>query len=496
MSSTAINRNGNWFALGVLFVWTGCTGPSTPGVPANDAVRVPDALRAAVKEQVALMVERGTTPRWAGAVLDERAVEAFKPGTPEPAYFQFRLTRNGSPAGYIIARNLNPPTKDLLVRFAEEGQSPIDDAVASAHGQSIRTIYLLDAFAAAAEDAQGNLLGDPQRKFLFDGADGARRAGSWQELKAAAPRSGPQLTPQTTINECAGCSYTPQYAVTHYSDVGGAIPIFSQLAPNQWPNTSSCWSGCGPEAWTMVLAWISNEAARNPSGPWGQYAGLGGAMPTAAAGQPMYDTPYGVANLPAQYMSLELHNLLGTMCFSIFGTGLPSDAAPTWPTDMINITQYFPNHYYRTPPIYSDAVGQVAYLTGFRSDRYAYEAADQVDLGNPAVLGFASAYGDHYAVGLRREVITTSWTSSPASCGCDLYPSDTHYLYIASGWDSAFWIGVGGSGAFYAGAFSPPPPLPPPPPDCTVSGCRTGLVCCSCTSTCTTASSCKTQCSL
>src|SRR5262249_50387273 len=89
----------------------------------------------------------------------------------------------------------------------------------------------------------------------------------------------------------------------------GDVPRYTQLPPRSGPNTSSCYSGCGPRAWAMIAGGASQQAAHG--GADGAFAGLyrnGNDALGAIAVAP------NTMNAQAGELSWTLREQIGTFC--------------------------------------------------------------------------------------------------------------------------------------------------------------------------------------
>lgn len=108
-----------------------------------------------------------------------------------------------------------------------------------------------------------------------------------------------------------------------YADGGlSAQRLYRQIPAYTWPNTNSCWSGCGATAWSMLFGWADAHAAANHPAwrnKWGVYRQDGGANTPDAVAPVVVDG--GVNN-----MQMEVRSYVGGFC--LFSAG------PTWPWNM------------------------------------------------------------------------------------------------------------------------------------------------------------------
>lgn len=98
--------------------------------------------------------------------------------------------------------------------------------------------------------------------------------------------------------------------------------LYRQIPAYTWPNTNSCWSGCGATAWSMLFGWADAQAAAgNPAwaNKWGVYRQDGGVNTPNAVAPAFVDG--GVNN-----MQMEVRSTIGGFCLG--------GAGPTWPWNM------------------------------------------------------------------------------------------------------------------------------------------------------------------
>ena len=108
--------------------------------------------------------------------------------------------------------------------------------------------------------------------------------------------------------------------------------MYDQISKGSAPNTSACWSGCGPTAWAMLFGWADYQASLNQvpwKGRWGLYRANGGYGGDAVAPRLM-DKDFGVRT-----MIWELRNEVGTFC--LLGQGA------TYPWNMSKAALYLQN---------------------------------------------------------------------------------------------------------------------------------------------------------
>ena len=108
-----------------------------------------------------------------------------------------------------------------------------------------------------------------------------------------------------------------------YADGGlSAQRLYRQIPAYTWPNTNSCWSGCGATAWSMLFGWAdARAAAGHPAwvNKWGIYRQNGGVNTPNAMAPALVDG--GVNNI-----QMEIRSTIGGFC--LFSAG------PTWPWNM------------------------------------------------------------------------------------------------------------------------------------------------------------------
>jgi hypothetical protein len=116
-----------------------------------------------------------------------------------------------------------------------------------------------------------------------------------------------------------------------YADGGrGGQRLYNQIAPSTWPNVTSCHSGCGATAWSMLFGFGDNQADIWPinswwMNKWGLYRKDGG-INTGDVAAPLVNDN-GVNN-----MQMEIRREIGTFCLGNSGA--------TWPWRMGGAYRY------------------------------------------------------------------------------------------------------------------------------------------------------------
>jgi len=214
----------------------------------------------------------------------------------------------------------------------------------------------------------------------------------------------------------------------HWAGSHGDQRLYGQIPSGTWPNNSSCASGCGGTAWSMLFGWGDFQAGSgNPTWTkrWGLYRPNGGKTGDAVAPASMDS---GVRN-----MSWELRNHIDTFCW--FGSGA------TAPWNMGDASEYLKGR--------TGATLSTHYNTfGVHETRLREKARDSIrDRKVPAIIG--TGWLTHYplAYGYR-------WRSRTVkTCVLFVCWTDTEYqrnFYVNQGWsgNNNGWIG---SGTWFAG---------------------------------------------
>jgi hypothetical protein len=197
---------------------------------------------------------------------------------------------------------------------------------------------------------------------------------------------------------------------------------YSQIPKFTWPNTTSCWSGCGATAWSMLFGWADYQAALgNPY--WAPRIGIyregGGYGYDAVA--PAYNDG-GVNN-----MMWEIRNRIGTFC--VF------DSGPTWPWGMGGAQNYLAGRSYAR--IYTGYN-----VFGIHSDNLRQYTVDSIiDRGTPAVIGtgWLSHYPLAWGYALRYRLVKRCFL------WCWGEVEYNHMFYVNQGWGGTGngWISAG-----------------------------------------------------
>ncbi len=200
--------------------------------------------------------------------------------------------------------------------------------------------------------------------------------------------------------------------------------LYSQMAANTAPNTSSCWSGCGGTAWAMLFGWADHQAeVGNPNwaGRQGIYRVNGGYGANADAPLTM---DAGVRN-----MTWEIRNRIGTWC--AFGSG------PTFPWDMSDAAGYLAGRSYTRLFTHYNVLG-------IHTDGLRNRARDAIIYRhNPAIIG--TGWLNHYPL-----AYGYAWRSRTVSCEwyefwCSTKTEYNRSFYVNQGWggSSNGWVSAG-----------------------------------------------------
>ncbi len=243
---------------------------------------------------------------------------------------------------------------------------------------------------------------------------------------AGTPQAAAASTESTAAVNGAWGDWNYFWAGSH-----SAQRLYDQMEAHTAPNTTGCWSGCGPTAWAMLFGWADKQAASGNSywaGRWGLYRQNGGKGADVVAPQYM-DT--GVRN-----MTWEIRSDVGTWC--AFGSG------PTVPWDMDDATDYFNG---RTGTRLSTHYN----VLGIHESRLREYARDSIiDRNTPAVIGtgwlthYPLAYGYAWRKRTVRKCFIFCW-------------NETEYnraFYVNQGWGGSDngWVSAG---TWFAGEIKP-----------------------------------------
>ncbi|HYH96607.1 hypothetical protein, partial [Hyalangium sp.] len=222
----------------------------------------------------------------------------------------------------------------------------------------------------------------------------------------------------------AWSSWTQNFAGTH-----GNQRLYGQMASGSGPNTSSCYSGCGATAWSMLFGWGDFQAsAGSPAWTkrWGLYRANGGYGSNAVA---PVSNDTGVRN-----MTWELRNRVDTFCNPF------NDSGATAPWNMGDASGYLTNR--------SGASLSTHYnVLGIHETRLREKARNSIrDRKVPAIIGtgwlthYPLAYGYRWRSRTVKKCFIFCWT-------------DTEYqrnFYVNQGWNGSNngWVS---SGTWFAG---------------------------------------------
>jgi hypothetical protein len=344
---------------------------------------------------------------WKEAVVADSAYAFFRPDLPNVAYYEFpvRNSHTRAPAGFIIVST--GPHDYPVTQWSTTGKSNAEklEQKAAKLGKRGSRYYVLDVISFAVEDQQGRLidqLGDYhvrssdwstlKREFAAKHAKAIKHlrtkvAPDWKQ----ATRSGGQAL---SLGSCGLWKY---YSAGSTADQR----FYSQIPAHTAPNTSSCWSGCGPTAWGMLFGWADYQASiNNPEwiASYNLYGGPADAAPaTMTAG--------------VEAMLWKINGYVQTTC--------AGDQGLTWPWRMDHTEAYFhgrPNTALGVTVLYNPL--------GIANDGYQDKADDEIRNGNPVVVALG---WEHYALayGYRKKI-------------CSL-ASDRHEFHINDGDGTERW---------------------------------------------------------
>jgi hypothetical protein len=250
---------------------------------------------------------------WNGAELYPLALPLHRPDIDGPAYYEFKVVRDGEDAGFIVVstgEHDNP-----LPEFNLRGPT-IAEHIAQDATEPIARFYRLDAFLTIAEDEAGEVTAATSEQLPVpqveapsgdgaeladwstwpalrdDFANGFEReiaavrtahADSWRDVEdlqraaresATSDDAGFRTTwwsawdQGATVYECennwAGPDWGPFYPndlTAHWQQMGGFRHV---TTTGNW----ECASGCGGTAAGIILAWIDEQSRTPYSGVW------------------------------------------------------------------------------------------------------------------------------------------------------------------------------------------------------------------------------------
>lgn len=135
----------------------------------------------------------------------------------------------------------------------------------------------------------------------------------------------PAQPPAETATAGPAITHSVQVIQWHFWEADGGFAaqrLYRQIPPYTWPNTNSCWSGCGATAWAMLFGWVDERAAAGNPGwvnKWGVYRQNGGVNTPNVVAPVVVD---GGVNT----MQMEIRSYIGGFCLG--------SAGPTWPWNM------------------------------------------------------------------------------------------------------------------------------------------------------------------
>jgi hypothetical protein len=227
-------------------------------------------------------------------------------------------------------------------------------------------------------------------------------------------------------------TWSPWY--NSFAGTHGDQRLYGQMASGTGPNTSSCYSGCGATAWSMLFGWGDLQASLGSSTwakRWGMYRANGGYGADAVA-PVLMDT--GVRN-----MAWELRNHIDTFCNPF------TDSGATAPWDMDEANDYLKNR--------SGATVSTHYnILGIHETRLREKARDSIkDRKVPAIIGtgWLTHYPLAYGYRFRNRTVKT--------CLLFICWTDTEYqrsFYVNQG-HSGYGNGWVGASTWFAGELNP-----------------------------------------
>ena len=271
------------------------TGPALqdapPPVPAHLPRRVRDVANRFLAEHVELARVEGN---WLGELGFGTVYPVYSPLQELPAYFEIQVLEDDQPAGALmvsVEKNDYP-----VASFKTEG-SPLAEillaqvAAIGSPDESVRLVRYGVGYLAA-EGEQGNLLdslgtmpaklagGQSAAEFEVEVTEDGfvsepqvdslimEAYGSYEEMRDAYP--GDYAEAIQWRAEEARADWDLVLAARGDGQGSGSWSYsfagkwddqryYSQIPPGDSPNSSSCYSGCGATAWTMLYGWLENE---------------------------------------------------------------------------------------------------------------------------------------------------------------------------------------------------------------------------------------------
>jgi hypothetical protein len=301
------------------------------------ADELPSGLRARAQRHVFAAVSAGVAPRWSGSMLGS-ATALYRPDVQGIAYYEVQVVgADHAPRGFIVLSNGSHDYP--IVQWSDRGPSPTERLASKARESkvSINRVYRLDIdYLAETSDGKSvraeqsiQLHGpivkqqrDHKIQLEFQTPFEMKRAApltNWTETKSRYADSFREYNDALRVSASRIWTTNEKGKDVPYSGNGSsyceiddalATPHYEQLAPHQGPNDEWYYSGCGPTAWAIVLAWESRQAAKGDPrfAPfWGTYH-QGGVLDVLA---PFDIAPVDFSGGP-QRMCVDLRRILGT----------------------------------------------------------------------------------------------------------------------------------------------------------------------------------------
>jgi hypothetical protein len=299
----------------------------------------------------------------------------YEPGNDAPAFFEAKLD-NG---GWAVVTASTPPH---VVEYGLGGRSPTERLDLGARN-AMKRVYRLDPAIYIAADPNGKAVGRTTKELLKIDRSG--------DVATFVPISNDDAlaTFKAARADLINKELTNSAKNVHVQDTGpligdtppnktceipGDLPHYNQLGAGEGPNTTACFSGCGPTAWAIVFGWASRRSIDNIAVD-APFSGLfpGGEAPMDFA-----------ASVPPLLM--DLNQAVGTFCSK--GEG----ATPTW--TMGNVKTWVDAH---APGVTVDARYNVLMMP----DNGVRDAViDTICDGRPSIIGIGTLFGGdgHYPI--------------------------------------------------------------------------------------------------
>jgi hypothetical protein len=275
-----------------------CTGTLTSD---GGESPLPTELRQRALDHLERMSHSGLAPTWAHADL-AGAIPLYRKDVAGPAYYEVRVTSAGLPAGFMLLAT--GPHDAPIPSWSAEGESPtvrLQERALAAGRPAARFLRLDTEYAA--EDASGAI--------AVTSLPAADPESAWRDLEVRAMDPDYQRAVRAAAQSGWNTSGRAVPLTTEISCGVPEAPVYNQLAPGDYGNSWSYFSGCGGTAWAMLIGWIDERASEGDP-KWAPYGGLyrtGGAQDTTTYDAPApFDFDWG-----ARVMTDNIRRALGSI---------------------------------------------------------------------------------------------------------------------------------------------------------------------------------------